>query len=62
MENLSGLGFNACDLPVKMHPVSREFLQYFLEGKLTPAEFLRVFSLPNSDYLPLAECLVRLLG
>ncbi|NIR28974.1 MAG: hypothetical protein GWN84_06600 [Gammaproteobacteria bacterium] len=49
-----------CEFPERLHPVSRLFLDAFLEGRMSAAEFQRFFSLPNSDYIPLAECLVRL--
>ena len=51
-----------CSFPERLHPVSQLFLDAFLEGRMTAAEFRRFFSLPNSDYIPLAECLVRLFG
>jgi hypothetical protein len=47
----------AC-LPEHLHPVSRMFLELWLKGTLPTAEFLRVFHLPNSDYLPVAKCLL----
>lgn len=50
----------ACEFPERLHPVSRVFLDAFLDGRMTAAQFKRFFSLPNSDYIPLAECLVRL--
>jgi len=45
-------------LPERLHPVSRMFLELWLNGTLPTAEFLRVFHLPNSDYLPVAQCLL----
>lgn len=48
-----------CDFPVRIHPVSGQLLEMFLDGDLTHALFQRFFSLPNSDYIPLAECIVR---
>ena len=47
----------AC-LPDALHPVSRTFLDHWLDGFLSTPEFLRFFHLPNSDYLPVAQCLV----
>ena len=55
-------GFTYCEFPERLHPVSKMFLEAFLEGRMSPAEFQRFFSLPNSDYIALAECLVKLLG
>lgn len=51
-----------CEFPARLHPASRVFLENFLDGRLSAAEFQRFFSLPNSDYIPLAECIVRLLA
>ena len=51
-----------CDYPDRLHPVSQLFLDAYFEDRMTTAEFLRFFSLPNSDYIELAECIVRLLG
>lgn len=48
----------AC-LPDPLHPVSRQFLDAWLDGSLPTHEFLRWFHMPNSDYLPVAECLLR---
>jgi hypothetical protein len=46
-------------LPPILHPVSRRILELFLNGFLPQEEFLRLFSLPNSDYLPVSECILR---
>ncbi len=51
----------AC-LPTRLHPVSRMFLDAFLAGRITKQDFLWAFHLPNSDYLPVAECIVRILA
>ena len=51
----------AC-LPARLHPVSRMFLEAFLRGNITQQEFLWAFHLPNSDYLPVAECIVKALS
>jgi hypothetical protein len=51
----------AC-LPERLHPVSRMILEAFLDGRLTLADFRWGFHLPNSDYLSVAECIVRALG
>ena len=40
-----------CVLPRRMHRASRVFLDHYIEGDLTVAEFRRLFSLPSSDYL-----------
>ena len=48
----------AC-LPARLHPVSRMILDGFLDGRLTRADFLWGFHLPNSDYLEVAQCVLR---
>lgn len=49
-----------CELPERMHPVSSYFLHQFTTGGISESYFLRSFSLPNSDYIPLGRCLVDL--
>jgi hypothetical protein len=48
----------AC-LPERLHPVSRAFLEAWLNGEMSTAEFLRWFHMPNSSYLEVAQCLLR---
>ena len=48
-----------CEFPARIHPFSAQLLEMFLDGRLTHASFQRFFSLPNSDYIALAECIVR---
>ena len=50
-----------CGFPERLHPVSQHLLEAYLSGKLVTHEFLRFFSLPNSDYIALAQCFVSLL-
>ena len=49
-----------CEFPVRLHPVSGDLLDAWFANLITTHEFQRMFSLPNSDYIELAECLVRL--
>ncbi|MFQ5995625.1 MAG: hypothetical protein ACE5K1_11090 [Acidiferrobacterales bacterium] len=49
-----------CGFPDRLHPVSQIFLDAYVAGEMTSAQFLRFFSLPNSDYIPLGQCLVNL--
>jgi len=51
-----------CDFPERLHPVSRGFLEAFLEGRMSRDNFQRFFSLPNSDYISLAECVAELIA
>jgi hypothetical protein len=51
----------AC-LPERLHPVSRMFLEAFLAGRISQQDFLWAFHLPNSDYLPVAACIVKTLS
>ena len=46
-------------LPERLHPVSRLFLNAYLKGEMTTAEFQRWFHMPDSDYLDVGECIVR---
>ncbi len=48
----------AC-LPERLHPVSLMFLEQWLSGALPTHEFLRWFHMPNSTYLPVAQCLLK---
>src|SRR5690606_31866711 len=44
-------GYRMC-LPARLHPVSAQILEAFLDGRLTERDFRWGFHLPNSDYLP----------
>ncbi len=46
-------------LPERLHPVSQMFLDHYLKGQMTTAEFMRWFHMPNSDYLEAGRCVVR---
>lgn len=46
-------------LPDRLHPVSEMFLDYYLRGEMTTAEFMRWFHMPNSDYIEVGRCIVR---
>lgn len=45
-------------LPERLHPVSQQFLEAWLGGEMSTAQFLRWFHMPNSDYLEVAQCLL----
>lgn len=49
-------------LPDHLHPVSRMFLEHWLSGELSTAEFLRWFHMPNSTYLSVAECVLAVVA
>ena len=49
-------------LPERLHPVSRMFLELYIQGRITTHDFLWAFHLPNSDYLPVAACIVKILN
>ena len=51
-----------CGFPDRLHPVSETILHGFLGGLLSQPDFLRFFSLPNSDYIALAACLVKIMN
>lgn len=48
-----------CDFPDRLHPVSAYLLRQFVGGELEAPLFLQYFSLPNSTYIDLAQCIVR---
>ena len=50
-----------CDFPLRLHPVSELIMNYYNDGRIGTAEFLRYFSLPNSDYIELAACYVTMI-
>jgi ankyrin repeat protein len=54
---LPALASKDCQMPDQMHRASRVVLDNYLNGELGKAEYRRRFSLPNSDYVALAECL-----
>lgn len=45
-------------LPERLHPVSKMFLEAWLNGEMSTAQFLRWFHMPNSDYLDVAQCIL----
>lgn len=49
-----------CSFPARLHPASQLFLDSYIAGRIATHEFLRFFSLPNSDYIPLARCFVTI--
>lgn len=51
----------AC-LPERLHPVSAQILDAFLDGRMTERDFRWGFHLPNFDYLPVTECILVALG
>ena len=52
----SVLAQTLCGFPERLHPVSQLFLDSFVAGDMSRLDFVRFFSLPNSDYLALAYC------
>jgi hypothetical protein len=50
-----------CVFPKRMHRISRMALAAYIDDQMSTEEFLRVFSLTNSRYITLSNCLVRLL-
>ena len=59
---IADLRDRGCVFPKRLHPVSEQFLNSYLEGRMTRTQFQRFFSLPNSTYIPLAACLVEIVG
>lgn len=50
-----------CQFPERLHPVSQLFFERFVQGLMTTADFLRFFSLPNSDYIELGQCFMQMM-
>jgi hypothetical protein len=50
---------DAC-LPRWLHGFSRQVLEHYLDGRLSTHEFRRWFHMPNSDYLPVSDCVAQL--
>ena len=50
-----------CQFPDRLHPVSQLFFERFVDGSMTTADFMRFFSLPNSDYIELAHCFMQVM-
>jgi hypothetical protein len=49
----------AC-LPPRLHGFSSVVLDHYLAGRMTTAEFRRWFHMPNSEYLPVSDCIAQL--
>jgi hypothetical protein len=50
-----------CHFPDRLHPVSQQFFDRFVQGLMTTPEFMRFFSLPNSDYIQLGHCFMQVM-
>jgi len=50
-----------CQFPDRLHPVSQMFFDHFIQGFMTTADFMRFFSLPNSDYIELGHCFMQVM-
>ena len=48
----------SCDLPLDLHPVASNSLDAFLEGRLPIEEFARYFSIANSAYISVTDCIL----
>lgn len=51
--------YEVCHMVQPLHPVSQLFLDAFTRGEMSSDLFQRFFSLPNSDYIGLAECILH---
>ena len=49
-----------CEFPARLHPASKLIMDYYNDGVISLKDFMRYFSLPNSDYIPLAECYITM--
>jgi hypothetical protein len=48
----------AC-LPTRLHSFSRLVLDSYFEGRMSTDEFRRWFSMPNSDYIRVSDCVAQ---
>ena len=53
--------YEVCHLVQPLHPVSQLFLDALTRGEMSGELFQRFFSLPNSNYIGLAECILHTL-
>ncbi len=53
--------YQICHMVQPLHPVSQMYLDAFTQGAITSELFQRFFSLPNSTYIGLAECILHTL-
>lgn len=51
--------YEVCHMVQPLHPVSQLFLDSFTRGEMSRELFQRFFSLPNSNYIGLAECILH---
>lgn len=51
--------YETCHMVHPLHPVSQMFLDSLIRGDMSPDLFQRFFSLPNSHYIGLAECILH---
>jgi hypothetical protein len=49
-------------LPERLHPISQSYLEHWLSGTVTTAEFLHWFHMPNSSYRAVADCVMALVA
>ena len=60
MDSKQSKRVQAC-LPAHLHSFSRTILDYYLEGRMATSEFRRWFHMPNSDYLPVSDCVAQIM-
>ena len=50
-----------CNVPARLHPFSRQVLNLYFDGLMPTSEFRRWFHMPNSDYLPISDCIAQVM-
>ena len=58
MERSQVVRVKAC-LPPRLHPFSQLVLDHYLDDQMPTSEFRRWFHMPNSDYLPVSDCIAQ---
>ena len=51
----------SCDLPLDLHPLATNTLESFLDGRMPLEDFARYFSIANSAYISVTDCILAYL-
>jgi len=50
-----------CDRPLDLHPLAANTMEAFLRDEMPLSEFARLFSLANSAYISITDCILAYL-
>lgn len=51
----------ACLPSGRLHSFSQQVLEFYLNGDMPTSEFRRWFHMPNSNYLPVSDCIAQIM-